>query len=192
MALGQPYAPTASTMDDTARLRRRTPVQQALQTLSLRLPKVIGAGIAPGALLQGRGGGGGTDAGAMARMAALVRAMTGGQPAGPMRPGQPSPGMERPRRTGIPVGGPGQRPAPRQTRTVTTPGYEPSYEPQRPGKTSVKFAESPAPEPEPVDPTVVGGGYVDQAMPQMGGFNYYTGEGNPYARNFSPPRFARG
>jgi hypothetical protein len=91
-ALGSSFGVTPSGLEEQAqRLKKRTPTQQALQTLSLKLPKVLGAESAPPSDLMGGAyrptipGGG--DAG-QARMSALVRAMTGKR-AGSARPAAP-------------------------------------------------------------------------------------------------------
>jgi hypothetical protein len=194
MPLGHPFAPTMGAADDpqAARLRKRTPVQQALQTLSLRLPRVIGAeGIVPQALMGRGGGAGGQTDQSFSQMSDLIKAMTGGS--------EPAPAYEAPRFSG---GGPTQEP---------TYGGEPSYEVPEPGEPGyvppgggMYQAPTPAPAPQlpppptftmaqPGDPNYVGGGGVDAGTspppqqtppqyqnppPNQGG--YYGGQGGYY------------
>jgi hypothetical protein len=117
-ALGSSFGVTPAGLEEQAtRLKKRTPTQQALQTLSLKLPKVLGSDSAPPSDLMGGAyrptvpGGG--DA-SQARMSALVRAMTGKR-AGSARPAAP------PRFTGGAVQTPAPPPAAAQSTSPASP-----------------------------------------------------------------------
>lgn len=194
MAIGVPFSPAAGVRDEPSQqIRRRTPTQQALQTLSLRLPKVLGSGIAPAALLQGQSAGP-REGGAQARMAAIVRAMTGGGPSGSPRPGGTG---------GLPIPPPDVDPDRRRVRPQPRPygGAQTSRPPsaggsetqqtfgdKRGGGATIKFRDAP------VDPATIGGGYVDSlppGAPQIESWGPPPGaESNPYARNAMVPRFS--
>ena len=85
-----------------------SPLQAAVQFLSLRLPRVTGAqGIAPNALMQSPGGGGFPSP----ILQALLRLAGLGEGAGSMAPTMPGAGMAMPR-MGMPgMGQPGMGPA---------------------------------------------------------------------------------
>lgn len=87
-----------------------TPVQQAIQTLSLRIPRVVGAGsIAPGQLLNGAGGfGNGSNPNAAAILEEIRRRLFGGNQSGaPSQPphGQFGPAVPHPPPPGAPPSG---------------------------------------------------------------------------------------
>jgi len=114
---------------------QQTPVQQAIQTLSLRIPRTVGAGsIAPGQLLNAAGGsglGGNPDAASMLEM---IKRMLFGQPGQmgtgpqmPRSPGQPTPGQTNftPHFTPIEgTGAPAQPPTPPTPAAAPLPGTE--------------------------------------------------------------------
>lgn len=81
------------------------PLQQAIQMLSLRLPKVVGAqGLAPGPLLQSPGGG---------ALAELLRQLFGqGRPGGTMAPSMPGASPMAPSAPSMPGGMPPPRVVP--------------------------------------------------------------------------------
>lgn len=170
--MGQAFSP-ATNPNDPLQRKRRLPVQQALQTLSMRLPRFEGAAppgsIAPGLMMSGRGMQGTSDV-SLGQTAALIRALTG----------QPSP-------MGLP---PGQRPiapgAPMQAPPRYAPQPNVSYGQQQPPPPVFRTPQggnvTPTPPPPPA-PAQVGGGYLDSAnLPPhpsqpTGSFNYYTGQG---------------
>ena len=78
--LGQSFSPAdqqAQNADPTLR-RRRTPVQQALQTLNLQLPSYTGGNAVASDLLSGRTGGVVRQSAGVPRTQALLNAMMGG------------------------------------------------------------------------------------------------------------------
>jgi hypothetical protein len=64
MALGDSFSPSAANQQDPSLRKRRTPVQQALQTVSLQAPVARGSAALSQRLLSGQGGAGAAAAGA--------------------------------------------------------------------------------------------------------------------------------
>jgi hypothetical protein len=197
MPLGASFGVTPAGLEEQAqRLKKRTPTQQALQTLSLKLPKVLGAGSAPPSDLMGGAyrptipGGG--DA-SQARMAALVKAMTGKR-AGAARPAAP------PRFTGGAVQTPAPPPAAAQAagpakgmggvKAAVKPLVEaakPAADRVRSGLTGSRdpkklaaaaaaaAAKAAAAKPPPINPAQIGGGLVDAGVSPPQQPNYMAG-----------------
>lgn len=89
--MGISFSPTGDSQQNNA--QKPTPVQQAIQTLSLRIPRTVGAASgAPQQLLQGQGGAGlGGNPNAAMTLEALIRRLFGGGAGLPM-PGGGAPG----------------------------------------------------------------------------------------------------
>lgn len=186
-SLGQPFSPAVSgSSEDRSQISRKTPPQQALQTLSMRLPKVMGAGVAAPQLLAGKGAarvGGGGDA----RVASLVRAMTSNTPPGPTPPGGGRPTTitepNRPRRKPQPQRGSGGG---------VVPGEQYIPDPMAGGKRGggapkIDFDNRGTPE---IDPNTVGGGLVDRPVaPTYTRDNNPGTTGIPFKAPTSAPRF---
>lgn len=168
--MGQAFSPAANANDPLQR-KRRLPVQQALQTLSMRLPRFEGAAppgaIAPGLMMNGRGLSGASDV-SLGQTAALIRALTGQSgpsslPAG-ARPITPGSGFSTPMSTPAPNVNYQQRPGP-IFRTPQGGGVQP--------------APAPAPAPQ---PTQVNGGYLDGAnLPSSGSMAAASGAPPQYS-----------
>lgn len=199
--LGTSFSPATQNADPAQIKKRRLPVQQALQTLSLRLPKFAGQGsVAPAELMSGRGLSGASDSG-LSGAAAMIRALLGqqgqqppsgsGWPGGMLPSGLPTPAPQQMRSGG---GGPmasamsrGSMPPPRN---APMPGVSMSGRagapppvdggppiPRGPRFTS-PTGQQVAPTP---NPNQIGGGYLDAQhlppTPTGQSFNYYNGQG---------------
>jgi len=116
----------------------RSPLQSAVQMLSLRLPRVVGANaLAPQALLQGGGGGGaGLSPEVLQQVLARLRMLSGGAPRGPAMPPPPLPGgpmaPPSPRPPSTPYAPPGAGPmAPPPSTPLLPSGPTPTLPPPR-------------------------------------------------------------
>jgi hypothetical protein len=144
--LGSSFAATSAGMEEAAQ-RRKPAAQQALQTLSLELPKTLGAEqMAPSANVLGAFRPGSQDA-ASAQLSRMMRAMTSRakvrKPVGP--------------KNAAPARAPEAVPAkpPAMPTAAPKPGsIEDEDAPPRRGRPAKEA-------PEPGDPGYVGGGYVD-------------------------------
>jgi hypothetical protein len=192
MALGSSFGVTPAGLEEQAqRAKKRLPTQQALQTLSLQLPKTLGADTtAPSSMMSGAYRPGGIPDSADAQMARMVRAM-GGFKAGSSRPSAP-PRFTQTQSSRAPQPVPTPRPPAAvkpPTRQALAPG-EQRDAPQRP-RSGLTGSRDPrkTQAAKPVNPSQVGGGLVDpitsppptQGAPPQGGFvpSYGPGMGGP-------------
>lgn len=77
--MGVNFAPTAENAMDAPRQGQLEGLPAAIKILSLRMPKFLGArGLAPGALMDGMGGGRGMDPFASSVMEAMMASLMGG------------------------------------------------------------------------------------------------------------------
>lgn len=158
--------------------QKPSPVQQAIQTLSLRIPRVVGAGsVAPQALLSSPGGAAvGGDPNAASLLEAIKRLLFGG---GGTAPGTVGTGAPLPRDGGqpSPQGTPSWLPPPGPTQP--TPGGPTNSPP--PGS-MVPTGPSQAP---PLTPSVIPGDNglrsPEQPLPPVQ---------QPSETSFTPPSFA--
>lgn len=133
--------------------QRPTPVQQAIQTLSLRIPRTVGAASgAPSELLNGQGGAGlgGGNPNSAFLLEQLIRKLFGGGPGLPMPGGGPG--------GGPPGGGaPGGAPTPNVGFPYPVkPGPGPTPDPPAPGEPPTDYGTPPTAPPvqQPSGPSV--------------------------------------
>jgi hypothetical protein len=207
MALGSSFGVTPAGLEEQAqRAKKRMPTQQALQTLSLALPKTLGSNTtAPSAMMSGAYRPGGVPDSADAQMSRMVRAMTGGQKAGSARPVRP-PRFTQTQSSRAPTPVPSPKPP---VAAAPTGPQKPDFAMfKKPG--AGKFRDEDLPSmggyerPEPgdpgyIDPSKIGGGLVDQIVsppkvpvvppspqgptgppPGVGAPPQYGGNGTPY------------
>jgi len=153
MALGSSFGATPAAMEENAqRTRKRLPTQQALQTLSMQLPKVLGGTALP---VSDRSMGayrpGGLPDSSAAQMQRMIRAMSGRKPGGAVEP---------PRFVG---GGP-TTPPPQAAAPIKASNAAPGPKPPaavKPVKKPVKAAAAPVKKPGKEAPERGEPGYVD-------------------------------
>lgn len=145
--------------------QKPTPVQQAIQTLSLRIPRTVGAASgAPQQLLQGQGGAGlGGNPNAAMTLEALIRRLFGGGAGLPMPGGPPGgdPGGD-PGGGGVPSPIVGFPAPPRAPEPTPTPG------PTFPTPTGPRAPEEPYTPPPPPPPSHLGPGVGPPRAPGKG------------------------
>ena len=191
---GQTFSPASrDEAQDPKFKKKRLPIQQALQSVSLQLPKTLGPGaVSPSALMSGRGLATLSEGDIRAMTNAYVNSMTGGGGGG----GQP------PAATSAPSPGPSPAPSPGPSPTVSSGGLSHPISVVNQALGSAGMGPLPVPNvqtvappvsiPNPVftlgqspgvkftgptlNPNMVGGGYVDQGIPRanMGSGGDYT------------------
>jgi hypothetical protein len=200
MALGSSFSVTPAGLEEQAqRTKKRLPTQQALQTLSMQLPKVLGAeGLAPSSRTRGAytpgdkfagAGGGDQSASQMARMMRKMSGYTAGaaKPQGP-RFTQGTTGTTTAPKAAAPMAPKAAAPPPpRSTRPPSRDddeapgGYEapergePGYVDTIPNPPS-QMAGSPPPAQAAPPPAQAAPPPVQSAPPQQAG--YYDNQGN--------------
>jgi hypothetical protein len=168
MALGQSFGRTPAGLEEQAQqAKKRVPTQQALQTLSLQMPKTLGGaeGLAPSGSVTGAYSPGGKFSGGVpdssaAQMQRLVRAMTGFKP-GAARPAPPRFTQSESARTPPP-----QAAAVPPTRAAAPPVVAKPVVPtvvKKPTRAPGSGGSRSKPT-VPINPSVVGGGLVDQTV----------------------------
>lgn len=128
MPLGQSFVPFGSSDEDPSAQGATNPVQEAVQLLSLRRPRVLGVSPVPEALLSGLGSAGLPEEGGNPIMSALLQMIRGGFTAPPTITGA---GIPTPRVQIL---------QPTEPRGPLSPAPEPEPEPT---------AQEPEPAPEP-------------------------------------------